>query len=90
MYILYMTRQYSISEARQRLPELVRCAQRGEIVDITVRDEVVARLTPARSNASSLAKKVLALRKKLEKEASKGGPTDVSSRKSEYLTRRPR
>ena len=51
MYTLvhFIIMKLSISEARKRLPELVRQVKqdRGSVVQITVRDEVVAELRAA-------------------------------------------
>jgi len=87
-----MTR-VSISEARRRLPELVRQVKqdRGSVVQITVRDEVVAELRAAlpEPEPGAAARALLELARKLPKPR-KGRPTDVSAHVKDYLYgRRP-
>lgn len=73
----------SISEARKRLPELVRQVRKdaGAKVEITVRDEVVAALPEPEPGAA--ARKLLELMRKLPKH--RGRKTAVSSHIKEYL-----
>lgn len=77
----------SISEARRRLPELVRHVSKdaGAKVEITVRDEVVAELRPAlpEPEPGAAAKKLLAIMRKLPKR--RGAKTRVSRRVKQYL-----
>ena len=77
----------SISEARRRLPELVRRVSKdaGAKVEITVRDEVVAELRPAlpEPEPGAAAKKLLAIMRKLPKR--RGRKTDISTRVKEHL-----
>lgn len=77
----------SISETRRRLPELVRrvCKNAETMVEITVRDEVVAELRPAqaRPEPGAAAKKLLGLMHKLPKR--RGVKTNVSGRVKDYL-----
>ncbi len=77
----------SISEARRRLPELVRRVRKdtGAKVEITVRDQVVAELRPAlpKPEPGAAAKKLLALMRKLPKR--RGAKTHVSSHVKQYL-----
>ena len=77
----------SISEARRRLPELVRRVRKnaGAKVEITVRDQVVAELRPALSEPEpgAAAKKLLQLMRKLPKR--RGTKTNVSGRVKDYL-----
>ena len=84
MYKLYM--QLSISDARKQLPELVRRAQQGEVIEITLRGEVVARLLAPEQDAGSAAEKLLAAMGATRRRKTRR-PTDVSRRKTEYLTR---
>jgi len=77
----------SITEARKRLPELVRRVRRdaGMIIQITVRDEVVAELRPAlpEPEPGAAARKLVELMEGLPKHRGpKGG---VSKRVKEYL-----
>jgi len=80
----------SISEARRRLPELVRQVRKdaGATVQITVRDEVVAELRAAlpEPEPGAAARKLLELMRKLPKQ--RGRKSDTSSRVKEYLYRR--
>ena len=77
----------SISEARRRLPELVRRVRKsaGAKVEITVRNEVVAELRPALREAEpgAAAKKLLNLMRKLPKP--RRVKTNVSGRVKAYL-----
>ena len=79
----------SISEARRRLPELVRHVKqdRGSVVQITVRDEIVAELRAAlpRPEPGAAARALLELARKLPKARRQGRPTDVSAHVNEYL-----
>jgi antitoxin (DNA-binding transcriptional repressor) of toxin-antitoxin stability system len=87
-----MTR-VSISEARRRLPQLVRQVKRdrGSVVQITVRDEVVAELRAAlpEPEPGAAARALLELARKLPKRR-RGRPTDVSAHVKEYLYGRRR
>jgi antitoxin (DNA-binding transcriptional repressor) of toxin-antitoxin stability system len=78
----------SISEARRRLPELVRQVKqdRGSVVQITVRDEVVAELRAAlpEPEPGAAARALLELAHKLPKPR-RGRPTDISAHVKEYL-----
>jgi antitoxin (DNA-binding transcriptional repressor) of toxin-antitoxin stability system len=71
----------SISEARKRLPELVRQVRKdaGAKVEIMVRDEVVAELRAAlpEPEPGAAAKKLVALMRRLPKH--RGRKTDISS-----------
>jgi len=77
----------SISEARRRLPELVRRVRKnsGAKIEITVRDEVVAELRPAlpQPEPGVAAKNLLHLMGKLPKH--RGAKTNVSGRVKEFL-----
>jgi antitoxin (DNA-binding transcriptional repressor) of toxin-antitoxin stability system len=77
----------SISEARRRLPELVRRVRKnaGAKVEITVRDQVVAELRPAllEPEPGVAAKKLLQLMRRLPKR--RGAKTNVSGRVKDYL-----
>lgn len=75
----------SISEARKRLPELVRHVRKeaGAKVEITVRDEVVAELRAAVPEPGAAAKKLVALMRRLPKH--RGRKTDLSAHVNEYL-----
>ena len=79
----------SITEARKRLPELVRRVRKdaGETIQITVRDEVVAELRPAlpEPEPGVAAKRLLELMGALPKH--RGAKSAVSSRANEYLYR---
>jgi antitoxin (DNA-binding transcriptional repressor) of toxin-antitoxin stability system len=79
----------SISEARKRLPELVRQVQKdpGATVQITVRDEAVAELRAVTTGPEpgEAARKLLELRRKLAKKGLKGRRIDVSSHVKEHL-----
>ena len=77
----------SISEARRRLPELVRQVRKnaGRSVQITVHDEVVAELRAAQPEPEpgAAAKKLLELIQKLPK--NRGRKTTISSHVKEHL-----
>lgn len=79
----------SISEARKRLPELVRQVRKdaGAAVQITVRDEVVAELRAAlpEPEPGAAARALLELRKKLARKGRKAQAHDVSSHVKKYL-----
>lgn len=79
----------SISEARRRLPELVRQVRKdaGTSVQITVHDEVVAELRASQPlpKPGEAARKLLALRKKLGRGVPKTRWSDVSSHVKEHL-----
>ncbi len=85
---LYITRmKLPISEARKRLPELVRRVRRNAEakVEITVRDEVVAELRGPlpEPRPGAAAKKLRALIRKMPKR--RGPKTNVSSNVGRYL-----
>jgi prevent-host-death family protein len=88
MYKVYM--QLPISDARKQLPDLVRRAQRGEVVEITVRGEVVARLLAPEADSGSAAEVLLAGMRRLRVARGRRRLGDVSTRKTDYLTRRVR
>lgn len=77
----------SISEARRRLPELVRQVRKdsGTSVQIMVRDEVVAELRAAlpEPEPGAAAKTLLELMRKLPKH--RGRKVAISSRVKEHL-----
>ncbi|MBI2091345.1 MAG: hypothetical protein HYT78_21835 [Deltaproteobacteria bacterium] len=77
----------SISEARRRLPELVRQVRKdaGAKVEITVRDEVVAELRAAlpEPEPGAAAKKLLDIMRRLPKH--RGRKTDISAHVKEHL-----
>ena len=79
----------SISEARKRLPELVRQVRKDPdaTVQITVREEAVAELRALQPGPEpgEAARKLLDLRKKLAKKGLKTRRTDISSHVKEYL-----
>jgi antitoxin (DNA-binding transcriptional repressor) of toxin-antitoxin stability system len=80
----------SISEARRRLPELVRQVKhdRGSVVQITVRDEVVAELRAAlpEPEPGAAARALLELAQRLPRPPRRGRrPADVSAHVEEYL-----
>ena len=79
----------SIGDARAQLQDLVKRAQRGEIIEITLRCEVVARLLAPEPDAGAAADRLLAVMRKLGR-AGKPRRVDVSSRKTDHLTRRGR
>lgn len=76
-----------ISEARRRLPELVRRVHKdaGTVVQITVRDEVLAELRPVlpEPEPGAAARKLLEIAKSLPKY--RGRKENVSGRVKEYL-----
>jgi antitoxin (DNA-binding transcriptional repressor) of toxin-antitoxin stability system len=77
----------SISEARKRLPELVRQVRKdaGAKVEITVHDEVVAELraTLPEPEPGAAAKKLLQLMRRLPKH--RGRKTNISGHVKEHL-----
>ena len=77
----------SISEARRRLPELVRRVRKdsGAKVEIMVRDEVVAELRAAlpEPEPGAAAKKLVQLMQRLPKH--RGKKTNLSTRVKEHL-----
>lgn len=77
----------SISEARKRLPELVRQVRKdtGIKVEITVRDEVVAELRPAmpEPEPGAAVKKLVQLMRRLPKH--RGRKMNVSEHINEHL-----
>ena len=79
----------SISEARKKLPALVRHVKKkpGATVQITVRDETVAELRAVQPSPEpgEAAKKLLELRKKLAKKGLKTRRTEVSNHVKEHL-----
>ena len=79
----------SISEARKRLPQLLRHVRRdpGATVQITVNDEAIAELRALRPSPEpgEAAKKLLELRKKLAKRGLKTRRTNISSHVNEHL-----
>jgi antitoxin (DNA-binding transcriptional repressor) of toxin-antitoxin stability system len=79
----------SITEARKRLPELVRQVRKdpGATVQITVRDEPVAELRSVTTGPEpgEAATKLLELRRKLARKRLKGRRIDVSNRVKEHL-----
>jgi len=81
-----------ISEARRRLPELVRRVHKdqGTVVQITVRDEVLAELRPVlpEPEPGAAARKLLEIARSLPKH--KGRKENVSGRVKEYLYGRRR
>jgi antitoxin (DNA-binding transcriptional repressor) of toxin-antitoxin stability system len=81
--------QVSISEARRRLPELVRQVRkdRGLTIQIAVHGEVVAELRAAlpQPEPGAAARALLELAQKLPKRRRRGRPTDVSAHVKEYL-----
>jgi len=82
----------SISEARRRLPELVRQVRKdaGTSVQITVHDEIVAELRAAlpEPEPGAATKKLLELIEKLPKHS--GRKTSVSAHVKEHLYGRSR
>ena len=79
--------KFSISEARRRLPELVRQVRKdaGTSVQITVHDEVVAELRAVQPEPEpgAAARALLELMRKLPKH--RGRQSDLSSRVKEHL-----
>jgi len=88
MYKVYM--QLPISDARKQLPHLVRRASQGEVIEITVRGEVVARLLAPESDSASAAQKLVAAMRLLRKPRRGRRLRNVSSRKTEHLIDRAR
>jgi prevent-host-death family protein len=83
MYVLYMAR-LPLSEVRRRLPELVRKAEQGGIVEITNRGRVVARLVAPANDLGTTADILLALRARPGRRPPRR-PRDVSSHKNDHL-----
>ncbi|MBM4440740.1 MAG: hypothetical protein FJ027_09980 [Candidatus Rokubacteria bacterium] len=82
----------TISEARRRLPQLVRQVEqdRGSVVQITVRDEVVAEIRAAlpEPEPGAAARALLEMMRKLPRH--RGRRRDASGRVKEHLYgRRP-
>lgn len=79
----------SISEARKRLPAIVKTVQKdpSTTIQITVRDEPVAELRAVQAGPEpgAAARKLLELRKKLAKKGVKARRADVSSHVKEHL-----
>ncbi len=79
----------SISEARRRLPELVRQLQTdaGTSIQITVHEKVVAELRAIQPvpEPGEAARRLLALRKKLARRGRRARAHDVSGRVKEHL-----
>jgi len=79
----------SISEARRRLPELVRQVRKdaSASVQITVHNEVAAELRAIQPlpEPGEAARRLLTLRKKLMQKGRKARTHDVSSRVKEHL-----
>ena len=77
----------SISEARKKLPQLVRQVRKdtGSKVEITVRGEVVAELRASlpEPEPGAAAKKLVAMMRRLPKH--RGRKTDVSAHIKEHL-----
>jgi antitoxin (DNA-binding transcriptional repressor) of toxin-antitoxin stability system len=77
----------SISEARRRLPQLVRQVKqdRGSVIQITVRDEVVAELRAAlpEPEPGAAARALLELMQKLPKH--RGPQRNISGHVKEHL-----
>ena len=82
-----VTMKLSISEARRRLPDLVRHIRRdaGTSVQITVHGEVMAELRAARPDPEpgAAARKLLELMRRMPKH--RGRKTHISSRVNAYL-----
>ena len=76
-----------ISDARKQLPDLVRRAQRGEVIEITQRGVVVARLLAPETDAASAADQLLGAMRALGKPRKGRASGDVSTRKTHHLTR---
>jgi antitoxin (DNA-binding transcriptional repressor) of toxin-antitoxin stability system len=90
-------RRVSITEARRRLPQLVRQLKQDPraVAQITVRNEVVAELRAARPvpepEPGAAARALLELAQKLPKrQRRRGQPTDISAHVKEYLYGRRR
>jgi len=79
----------SISEARRKLPALVKTVRKDPrtTIQITVREEVVAELRALQPGPEPgvAARKLLELRKKLAKKGLKTRRTDVSSHVKKHL-----
>jgi antitoxin (DNA-binding transcriptional repressor) of toxin-antitoxin stability system len=79
--------KFSISEARKKLPELVRQVRKDpdSSVQITVRNEVVAELRAPlpEPEPGAAAKKLVALMRRLPKH--RGRKTDISAHVKEHL-----
>lgn len=86
MYILYMTRKVSITQARALLPALARAAQQGAEIQITNRGEVVARLVQPANDAGATVDRLLRARRALAPTRRRGRRGDLSTRKSWALT----
>ena len=86
-FVHFSNMKISISEARKRLPQLVRHVRKdsGAKIEITVRNEVVAELRGAlpEPEPGAAAKSLLALMRKMPRR--KGAKTKVSGRVKEYL-----
>jgi len=87
-----MVTRVTISEARRRLPQLVRQVEqdRGSVVQITVRDEVVAEIRAAlpEPEPGAAARALLEMMRKLPRH--RGRRRDASGRVKEHLYgRRP-
>jgi antitoxin (DNA-binding transcriptional repressor) of toxin-antitoxin stability system len=84
----------SISEARRRLPQLVRQVKRdrGSVVQIMVRNEVAAELRAALPDPApgAAARALLELAGRLPKPRRRGRQRDVSVRVKDYLYGRRR
>jgi len=82
-----LTMKVSITEARRRLPELVRRVRKdaGMTIQITLRDEVVAEIRPAlpEPEPGAAARKLVELMESLPKH--RGAKRDTSRRVKEYL-----
>jgi prevent-host-death family protein len=74
-----------LSEVRRKLPELVRQAEQGSVVEITNRGRVVARLVAPANDVGTTADVLLAVRAGLRR-PSRRRSRDVSSRKNDHLT----
>ncbi len=81
--------QLPITDVRKQLPELVKRAQRGEVIEITQRGAVVARLLAPESDARGAAELLLRAMRTLGR-TRRRGRVQVSSRKTDHLTRGPR
>lgn len=79
----------SISEARRKLPALVKTVRKDPrtTIQITVREEAVAELRAVQPGPEpgEAARKLLELRKKLAKKGVKSRRTDISSHVKEHL-----
>lgn len=88
LYVMYMSKKASITEARRTLRALVQAAQQGIPTDITNRGEVVARIVKPANDAGGTAEALLRIRAALKKPVGRRGRIHVSSRKSVALTSR--